>query len=90
MLQKKPRIAHLESQVDCWEKCSFPKKSEFVQRAREACQLACDVMALRDCKALFQAVVDHEQKCKTAVDVCPQTLLVAYQNTLTKSLGLKY
>ena len=43
-----------------------------------------NVMALRDGKALFQAVVDHEQKCKTAVDVGPQTLMVAYQNAPTK------
>ena len=33
----KPRITHLESQVDCWEKCSFTEKSEFVQKAGEAC-----------------------------------------------------
>ena len=56
---QKPRITHLESQVDFWEKCSFVKKSEFVQKAGEACQLVCDVIALRDGKALFQAVVDH-------------------------------
>ena len=76
----------MESQVDCWEKCSFPKKSEFVKKAGEACQLVCDVMALRDGKALFQAVVDHEEKCKTAIDVGLQTLTVAYQNAPTKSL----
>ena len=76
----------MESQVDCWEKCSFPKKSEFVQKAWEACQLVCDVMALRDGKALFQAVVDHEEKCKTAIDVDLQTLTVAYQNAPTNSL----
>ena len=75
----------MESQVDCWEKCSFPKKSEFVQKAGEACQLVCDVIALRDGKALFQAVVDHEEKCKTAFDVGLQTLMVAYQNAPTKS-----
>ena len=63
MLHKSPyRITHLESQVDYWEKCSFPKKPEFVQKAGEACQLVCDVIALRDGKALFQAVVDHEEK----------------------------
>ena len=77
----------MESQVDCWEKCSFPKKSEFFQKAGEACQLVCDVMALRDGKALFQAVVDHEQKCKTAIDIGLQTLIFAYQNTPTKSLN---
>ena len=43
-------------------------------------------MALRDGKALFQAVVDHEQKCETAVDVGLQTLMVACQNTPTQSL----
>ena len=83
---QKPRITHLESQVDCWEKCSFTEKSEFVQKAGEACQLVCDVIAPRDGKALFQAVVDHEQKCKTAIDVGLQTLMVAYQNAPTKSL----
>ena len=76
----------MESQVDFWEKCSFVKKSEFVQKAGEACQLVCDVIALRDGKALFQAVVDHEEKCKTAIDVGLQTLMVAYQNAPTKSL----
>ena len=76
----------MESQVDCWEKCSFPKKPGFVQKAGEACQLVCDIIALRDGKALFQAVVDHEEKCKTAIDVGLQTLTVAYQNAPTKSL----
>ena len=37
-------------------------ESEFVQKVREAYQRACDVMALRDGKALFQAVVG-QQKC---------------------------
>ena len=46
----------------------------------------CDVLALRDGKALFQAVVDHEEECKTAIDVGLQTLTVAYQNAPTKSL----
>ena len=76
----------MESQVDCREKCSFPEKSKFVQKAEEACQLVCDLIALRDGKALFQAVVDHEEKCKTAIDVGLQTLTVAYQNAPTKSL----
>ena len=76
----------MESQVDCWEKCSFPKKPEFVQKAGEACQLVYDVMALRDGKALSQAVVDLEEKCKTASDVGLQTPMVAYQNAPTKSL----
>ena len=49
------------------------------------CQTVCDVIALRDGKALFQAVVDHEEKCKTAFDVGLQTLMVAYQNAPTKS-----
>ena len=40
--------------------------SEFVQKAGEACQLVCDVMALRDGKAFFQAVADNERKCKIA------------------------
>ena len=66
---KRPRITHLETQVDCRKKCSFPETSEFVKKAGEACQLVCDVMAPRDSKALFQAVVDHGQKCNTAVDV---------------------
>ena len=57
-----------------------------MQKAGEACQLLCDVRAPRDGKALFQAVVDHEQKCKTAIDVGLQTLMVAYQNAPTKSL----
>ena len=76
----------MESQVDCWEKCSFPEKSEFFQIAEEAYQLVCDVMPPRDGKALFQAVVDHEQKCKTAIDIGLQTLIFAYQNAPTKSL----
>ena len=42
---QKLRITHLESQVDYWEKCSFPEKSGFVQKAGEACQLVCNVMA---------------------------------------------
>ena len=83
---QKLRITHLESQVDYWEKCSFPEKSGFVQKAREACQLVCDVMAPWDGEALFQAIVDHEQKCKTSIDVGLQTLTVAYLNAPTKSV----
>ena len=41
---QKLRITNLESQVDCWEKCSFPEKSGLVQKAGEACQLVCNVM----------------------------------------------
>ena len=33
MLYKNFRITHLESQVDCWEKCSFPEKSGFVKKS---------------------------------------------------------
>ena len=83
---QKLRITHLESQVDCWEKCSFPEKSGFVRKAGEACQLVWDVMAPWDGEALLQAVVDHEQKCKTSIDVGLQTLTVAYQNAPTKSV----
>ena len=42
---QKLRITHLESQVDCWEKWSFPEKSGFVRKAGETCQLVCNVMA---------------------------------------------
>ena len=76
----------MESQVDCWEQCSFPENSEFVQKAGEACPLVCDVTAPRDGKVLFKAVVDHEQKCKTVIDVGLQTLMVTYQNAPTKPL----
>ncbi|CAH3124571.1 unnamed protein product [Pocillopora meandrina] len=64
---QKPRITHLESQVNCWEKCSFTEKSEFVRKAGEACQLVCDVIAPRDGKALFQAKVcshSHNVNCE--------------------------
>ena len=74
---QKPRITYLESQADCWEKWSFPEKSESVQKAGEACQVVCDVMAPGDGKALFQAVAAHEQlrrKCKTVIDVGLQPL----------------
>ena len=83
---QKLRITHLEYQVDCCEKCSFPEKSGFVKKAGEACQLVCNVMAPWDGKALFLAVVDHEQKCKTSIDVGLQTLTVAYLNAPTKSV----
>ena len=62
-------------------------ESEFVQKVREACQRACDVMALRDGKALFQAVVG-QQKCQEAFDVGLQTPLVAYQKDLFKILSI--
>ena len=42
---QKLRITHLESQVDCWEKWSFPEKSGFVRKAGETCQVVCNVMA---------------------------------------------
>ena len=41
--------------------------------------MLCDIMVLRDGKALFQAVVEHEQKCKAAFDVGLHPLLVAHQ-----------
>ena len=83
----RPRIKHLELQVDCWENCSFAEKSEFVENAEEACQLMCDVIAPSDGKKLFQAVVDRWQKCKAETDdVGLQALVVAYQNAPSKSL----
>ena len=83
---QKFRITHLESQVDCWEKCSFPEKSGFAQKAGEACQLVWDVKAPWDGEALLKAVVDQKHKCKTSIDVGLQTLTVAYQNAPTKSV----
>ena len=67
------------------EKYPFPVISEFFQKAGEACQLVCDVMAPRDGKALFQAVLDHEQKCKTAFDVGLPALLIAFRKNPLKS-----
>ena len=83
----KPRIAHLGSQVYCWEKCSFAEKSAFTEKAGEAFQQMCDVIAPNDGKKLLQAVVDHQQKSKGVnVDVGLQALIVAYQNAPSKSL----
>ena len=42
-------------------------------------------MAPRDGKALFQAVLDHEQKCKTAFDVGLPALLIAFRKDPLKS-----
>ena len=83
----RPRIKHLELQVDCCENCSFAEKSEFAENAEEACQLMCDVIAPSDGKKLFQAVVDRRQKCKAETDdVGLQALVVAYQDAPSKSL----
>lgn len=46
----------------------------------------CDVMAPRDGKALFRAVLDHRHKCEIAVDVGLKASLVANQNAPSKSL----
>ena len=83
-----PTITHLETLADWWEKCPIPEKSEFFKKAGEACLLICNVMVPRDDKALFQVVVDHEQKCKTAFDVGLQALLITNQKDPFKILSI--
>ena len=83
---RKPRIDPLDSQVDCWGKCSNAERVEAVQKADEVCQLMCDVIAPNDGEQLFQAVVNqHQNKAETS-DAGVVALVAAYQNAPSKTL----
>ena len=81
----KPRIDPLQSQVACWENCSNADRSAAIQKAEEACQLMCDVIAPNDGKQLFQAIMDQQQNMRETGGAGIQALVVAYQKEPSKS-----
>ena len=83
---RQPRIDPLDSQVDCWEKCSNAERVEAVQKADEVCQLMCDVIVPNDGEQLFHALVNqHQNKAETS-DAGFVALVAAYQNAPSKTL----
>ena len=52
----KERIDQLQYQLESWDQCSDVEKEAFVHKAKEACQLVCDIIAPHDGEVLFQAV----------------------------------
>lgn len=82
----KPRIEPLDSQVTFFENCSKAERSAVVQKAEQACQLMCDVIAPNDGKQLFQEIVNQHRSKSEAGDTGLQALVVAYQNAPSKSL----
>ena len=83
---RKPRIDPLQSQVACWENCSNADRSAVIQKAEEACQLVCNVMAPNGGKEFFQAIVEHQQNKRETGGTGIQALVIAYQKAASKSL----
>ena len=49
----------LEYQLKSWDDCSDVEKKTFVYKAKEACQLVCDVIAPRDGEKLEAVKQQH-------------------------------
>ncbi|KAL9954031.1 hypothetical protein ACROYT_G041519 [Oculina patagonica] len=75
----------LEYQLKSWDDCSDVEKKTFVYKAKEACQLVCDVIAPRDGEKLFEAV-QQQQNVSAASDTGLQALVAAYKRAPSKAL----
>ena len=51
----KERIDQLQYQLGSWDQCSNVEKEALVHKAKEACQLVCDIIVQQDGEVQFQA-----------------------------------
>ena len=81
----KQRIDQLQYQLQSWDHCRDVDKETFVHKAKEACQLVCDVIAPHDGEMLFQAV-QQEKNLGAATDAGLEALFAAYGKAPSKIL----
>ena len=78
-------LYHLES----WDQCSDVEKEAFVHKAKEACQLVCDVKAPHDGEVLFQAV-QQKKNLGATTDAGLDALVAAYRKAPSKILKTQF
>ena len=81
----KERIDQLQYQLESWDQCSDVEKEAFVHKAKEACQLVCDVIAPHDGEVLFQAV-QQKKNLDATTDAGVEALVAAYRKEPSKIL----
>ena len=81
----KERIDQLQYQLESWDQCSNVEKEASVYKAKEACQLVCDVIAPHDGEVLFQAV-QQKKNLGTTTDAGLEALVAAYRKAPSKIL----
>ena len=81
----KERIDQLQYQLESWDQCSDVEKEAFVHKAKEACQLVCDVIAPHDGEVLFQAV-QQKKNLGATTDAGLEALVAAYRKAPSKIL----
>lgn len=80
-------IEPLEYQLESWEESSDFIKQTFSRKAKQACQLVCEVMAPRDGEKLFKAVQQQRSEFEgTASDPGIEALVSAYRKAPSKKL----
>lgn len=81
----KQAIDPLEYQLKSWDNCSDTEKAKFLNKAKEACQLVCDVIAPHNGEKLFQDV-QQQQNVGTTSDTGLEALVAAYRKAPSKAL----
>ena len=81
----KERIDQLQYQLESWDQCSDMEKEAFMHKAKEACQLVCDVIAPHDGEVLFQAV-QQKKNLGATTDAGLEALVAAYRKAPSKIL----
>ena len=81
----KERIDQLQYQLESWDQCGDVEKEAFVHKAKEACQLVCDVIAPHDGEVLFQAV-QQKKNLGVTTDAGLEALVAAYRKAPSKIL----
>ena len=81
----KEKIDQLQYQLESWDQCNDVEKEAFVHKAKEACQLVCDVITPHDGEVLFQAV-QQKKNLGVTYDEGLEALVAAYRKGPSKTL----
>ena len=81
----KERIDQLQYQLESWDQYSDVEKEAFLHKAKEACQLVCDIIAPHDGEVLFLAV-QQKKNLSATTDAGLEALVAAYRKVPSKIL----
>ena len=79
-------IERLDYQLESWDDSSELVKETFLRKAKQACQLVCEVMAPQDGEKLFNVVQQQQRNEGTASDPGLEALVAAYRKAPSKAL----
>lgn len=78
----------LTFQLNCsWSEASIEDKELCLEKAEEACKIVCDIIAPKDGKSLFQAMLDQSNEPSVSKDL--EALMTAFANAPTRRLKLQ-